>query len=93
MDTGEVLPSLNHCLAAAHGGGYHAVFGEDVVGRLPFPTTASAELCDLVGDLDTRDFAHLPRDVLGAVFERLIPHRRLPRSGREHRPGSAHRRL
>lgn len=73
LDTGQVLPRLRDCFAAAHRIDYHAVFREDVVDRLPFPAAASAELRDLVGHLNTRDFAHLPQDVVGAVFERLIP--------------------
>ncbi|MBC7250086.1 MAG: SAM-dependent DNA methyltransferase [Anaerolineae bacterium] len=73
LDTGQVLPRLRDCFAAAHKIDYHAVFREDVVDRLPFPAAASAELRDLVSDLNTRDFAHLPQDVVGAVFERLIP--------------------
>lgn len=73
LDTGQVLPRLNHCFAEAHKIDYHAVFREDIVDRLPFPAAASAELRDLVDDLNTRDFAHLPQDVVGAVFERLIP--------------------
>jgi methylase of polypeptide subunit release factors len=73
LDTGQVFPRLQDCFAAAHRIDYHAVFREDVVDRLPFPATASAELRDLVSDLNTRDFAHLPQDVVGAVFEQLIP--------------------
>jgi len=73
LDTGQVLPRLQDCFAAAHRIDYHAVFCEDVVDRLPFPATASGELRDLVDDLNTRDFAHLPQDVVGAVFEQLIP--------------------
>jgi len=73
LDTGQVLPRLQDRFAAAHRVDYHAVFREDVVDRLPFPAVASAELRDLVTDLNTRDFAHLPQDVVGAVFERLIP--------------------
>lgn len=73
LDTGQVLPRLGDCFTAAHRIDYHAVFREDMVDRLPFPAAASAELRALVGDLNTRDFAHLPQDVVGAVFERLIP--------------------
>ena len=73
VDTAQVLPRLQTCFEAAHKIDYHAVFREDVVDRLPFPAEASAELRDLVGDFNTRDFAHLPQDVVGAVFERLIP--------------------
>lgn len=73
LDTGQVLPALMHCFAEAHKIDYHAVFREDVVDRLPYPAAASAELRALVEDLNTRDFAHLPQDVVSAVFERLIP--------------------
>ncbi|MDP2989286.1 MAG: N-6 DNA methylase, partial [Kiritimatiellota bacterium] len=73
LDTSQVMPRLDACFAEAHKIDYHAVFREDVVDRLPFPAEASAELRDLVGVLNTRDFAHLPQDVVGAVFERLIP--------------------
>lgn len=73
VDTGRVIARLQDCFALAHRIDYHAVFREDVVDRLPFPAAASAELRDLVGDLDTRDFADVPQDVVGAVFERLIP--------------------
>lgn len=74
LDTGEVLSRLKHCFAEAHKIDYHAVFAdESVVDHLPFPAAASAELRALVNDLHSRDFAHLPQDVVGAVFERLIP--------------------
>ena len=73
LDTAQVMPRLQECFNKAHLIDYHAVFREDVVDRLPFPAQASAELRDLVGVLNTRDFAHLPQDVVGAVFEHLIP--------------------
>jgi methylase of polypeptide subunit release factors len=73
LDTSQVMLRLLACFAEAHIIDYHAVFREDVVDRLPFPAEASAELRDLVGVLNTRDFAHLPHDVVGAVFEQLIP--------------------
>lgn len=73
LDTAQVMPHLERCFNEAHKIDYHAVFREDIVDRLPFPEIASAELRDLVEDLNTRDFAHLPQDVVGAVFERLIP--------------------
>jgi methylase of polypeptide subunit release factors len=73
LDTSQVLPRLYNCFAKAHEIDYHAVFRDDIIDRLPFPSTASAELRNLVEDLNTRDFAHLPQDVVGAVFERLIP--------------------
>jgi type I restriction enzyme M protein len=73
LDTSQVMLRLQACFTEAHKIDYHAVFRDDVVDRLPFPAEASAELRNLVGMLNTRDFAHLPQDVVGAVFERLIP--------------------
>lgn len=73
LDTSQVLPRLNACFARAHEIDYHAVFREAIIDQLPFPAAASSELQALVEDLNTRDFAHLPQDVVGAVFERLIP--------------------
>jgi methylase of polypeptide subunit release factors len=73
LDSAQVMPRLKHCFARAHQIDYHAVFREDVVDRLPYPAAASEELRNLVEDLNTRDFAHLPQDVVGSVFERLIP--------------------
>jgi type I restriction enzyme M protein len=73
LDTGVVMSRLEQCFAEAHKIDYHAVFRDDIVDRLPFPAAASAELRGLVGDLNTRDFSNLPQDVVGAVFERLIP--------------------
>lgn len=73
LDTSQVMPRLQACFAEAHKIDYNAVFSEDVADRLPFPAVASVELRELVEILNTRDFAHLPQDVVGAVFERLIP--------------------
>jgi hypothetical protein len=73
LDSGQVLPRLSYCFSEAHKIDYHAVFREDIVDKLPFPEAALVELRNLINDLNTRDFAHLPQDVVGAVFERLIP--------------------
>ncbi|MEN4101117.1 MAG: N-6 DNA methylase, partial [Anaerolineaceae bacterium] len=73
IDSGQVLPRLSYCFNEAHKIDYHAVFREDIVDKLPFPEAALVELRNLINDLNTRDFAHLPQDVVGAVFERLIP--------------------
>ena len=73
LDTSQVMPRFQVCFTEAHKIDYHAVFREDVVDHLPFPAAASAELRDLVVVLNTRDFAHLPQDVVGAVFEHPIP--------------------
>ncbi len=73
VDSSQVLPTLRRCFAKALEVDYHAVFREDIVDAIPFPRAASQELAALVEDLNTRDFASLPQDVVGEVFERLIP--------------------
>lgn len=73
LDSSQVLPTLRRCFQKALEVDYHAVFQEDIVDAIPFPREASLELAALVGDLNTRDFANLPQDVVGEVFERLIP--------------------
>jgi type I restriction enzyme M protein len=73
VDSSQVLPTLRTAFAKALEIDYHAVFEEDFADRLKWPSDASNELSSLVNDLNTRDFAHLPQDVVGTVFERLIP--------------------
>lgn len=72
-DTSEVLPGLRAAFAEALKIDYHAVFEEDLPDRLAWPAEASRQLAALIHDFNTRDFASLPQDVIGTVFERLIP--------------------
>jgi len=73
VDTSQVLSTLRAAFARASEIDYHAVFAEDVPDRIQWPSGASHELVDLIRDFHTRDFAHVPQDVIGIVFERLIP--------------------
>ena len=73
VDTALVLPKLRAAFAEARKIDYHAVFDEALPDRIPWPAEASHALADLVHDFNTRDFASLPQDVVGIVFERLIP--------------------
>jgi len=52
---------------------YQAIFEEELTEKIPFPQAAVDELKDLVDDLDKYDFYTVPQDVVGQVFERLIP--------------------
>ena len=72
-DSSEVLPGLRAAFAEALKIDYHAVFEEDLPDRVTWPAQASRELAALIHDFNTRDFASLPQDVIGTVFERLIP--------------------
>ncbi len=73
VDTAQVLPKLRGAFAEARKIDYHAVFDEALPDRIQWPAEASHALADLVHDFNTRDFASLPQDVIGTVFERLIP--------------------
>lgn len=72
-DSSQVLPALRAAFAQALKIDYHAVFQEDLPDRVQWPSDASRELAGLIKDFNTRDFANLPQDVVGTVFERLIP--------------------
>ena len=69
----HVLPFIRSAFAEALKIDYHAVFDEDMPDRLQWPSNASEELVSLINDFNTRNFDNLPQDVVGTVFERLIP--------------------
>lgn len=73
VDTAQVLPKLRAAFTEARKIDYHAVFDEALPDRIQWPAEASHALADLIHDFNTRDFAALPQDVVGTVFERLIP--------------------
>lgn len=73
VDSSYVMPRLRVAFAEALRVDYHAVFAEVLIDRLPYPQAAATELAALIEDLNTRDFASLPQDVVGQVFEQLIP--------------------
>lgn len=73
VDSAQVLPTLRAAFARALAIDYYAVFAEDLPDRIQWPAQASRELAALIQDFHTRDFSHVPQDVIGAVFEQLIP--------------------
>ena len=73
VDSSQVLKMLRGAFDLALKIDYHAVFEEDVPDRVQWPAEASRELASLIHDFQTRNFALLPQDVVGTVFERLIP--------------------
>ena len=73
VDSSYVMPRLRAAFAEALKVDYHAVFAEALIDQLPYPAAAATELAHLMADLNTRDFANLPQDVVGQVFEQLIP--------------------
>ena len=73
MTVSEVLPALNRAFAEALKIDYHAVFAEALPDTIKWPAAAAKKLAALIHDFNTRDFSSLPQDVVGTVFERLIP--------------------
>ena len=68
-----VMPRLRDLFAHACRIDYQAVFEESIVEHIPFPQAALDELVALTADLERGDFAEMPQDVVGRVFEGLIP--------------------
>jgi len=73
VDPSQVLPTLRRAFAEALKVDYHAVFAEDLSDTVSWPGEAAKRLTALIHDFNTRDFSSLPQDVIGTVFERLIP--------------------
>jgi len=73
VDPAQVLPTLRRAFAEALKVDYHAVFSEDLPDTVAWPGEAAKQLTALIHCFNTRDFSNLPQDVVGTVFERLIP--------------------
>jgi type I restriction-modification system DNA methylase subunit len=52
---------------------YQAVFEEDFTDTVPFPKEGVEPLINLLDDLQRYNFSQMPQDVVGNVFEKLIP--------------------
>ena len=53
---------------------YQAVFEEDpILDEVKFSNEAIKTLTELIDKLNKRNFSHMPQDVVGQVFEKLIP--------------------
>ena len=60
---------------------WQAVFEEDFIDSISFPDLAIEELAKLIQDLNRFNFSNMPQEVLGAVFEKLIPYEERRRLG------------
>jgi len=69
-----VMSRLRNCFAEALTIDYQAVFEESIADHIPLPQAAIDELVALTEDLDRAHFAEVPQDVIGQVFEGLIPY-------------------
>jgi len=73
LDPTQASDRLKECFAEARAIDYLAVFEEDFPDRIDLPTQAVRELADLISDLNRFNFSNMPQDVIGQVFEKLIP--------------------
>jgi len=64
---------LAEFLAQARAIDYQAVFIEDITDRISIPEFAAMELENLIADLQRYNFSQMPEDVIGTVFQELIP--------------------
>ncbi|MBF0517973.1 MAG: SAM-dependent DNA methyltransferase, partial [Nitrospirae bacterium] len=52
---------------------YQAVFAEDFPDKVPYPKNGVEPLVNLIETLNKYNFSQMPQDVVGNVFEKLIP--------------------
>lgn len=73
MDDAMIVSRLRHYFDLARAIDYQAIFEEELTERIPYPQAAIDELRSLISDLNYYNFYTVPQDVIGQVFERLIP--------------------
>ena len=73
VDDAMIVSRLRHYFDLARAIDYQAIFEEELTERIPFPQAAIDELKSLISDLNYYNFYTVPQDVIGQVFERLIP--------------------
>jgi len=73
VDDAMIVSRLKHYFDLARAIDYQAIFEEELTERIPFPQAAIDELRSLISDLNYYNFYTVPQDVIGQVFERLIP--------------------
>ena len=74
LDLSLVLKKLSDCFDKAKHIDYQAIFEEEIIDKVPYPEKALLELQSLLDDLEKYNFSNMPQDVVGKVFEKLIPY-------------------
>ena len=74
LDGQAAAKRFSETFEKARGKDWHAVFKEDFLDRVIIPDPAIIELTKLIKDLNRFNFSIMPQDVIGAVFEKLIPY-------------------
>jgi len=73
VDDAMIVSRLRYYFDLASAIDYQAIFEEELTERIPYPQAAIDELKSLIVDLNYYNFYAVPQDVIGQVFERLIP--------------------
>lgn len=73
INPSKISEKLNEYFEIARQIDYQAVFEEDFPDKVTFPSTGIDPLINLLDDLNRYNFSHMPQDVVGNVFEKLIP--------------------
>jgi type I restriction enzyme M protein len=78
MDLAEIDPSqadakLKEYFEEARQIDYQAVFEQDFLDQIAIPSSGVDALAKLITDLNRFNFSQMPQDVVGQVFEKLIP--------------------
>ena len=71
----EVHQRLQESFNAGTRLGYGVIFASDFVEKIPVPDEASSEISRLIEELNRYDFSKIGYDVVGRIFEKLIPPR------------------
>ena len=74
VDARTAQQVLRERFAEAKNIDWFAVFEDDLIDELPWPDLAVPEISGLLGSLENYSFHSVPQDVIGKVFEGLIPH-------------------
>lgn len=73
IDPATISEKLQEYFESARRIDYQAVFEEDFTDTIPIPPSAIDVLTTLIVDLNRFNFSNMPQDVVGNVFEGLIP--------------------
>lgn len=73
IDPSQINEKLKEYFEMARQIDYQAVFEDDFTDNIPIPPSGVEPLAVLISDLNRFNFSHMPQDVIGNVFEKLIP--------------------
>ena len=73
IDPFTIADRLREYFGKAKAIDYQAVFDEDFPDKLPLPRLAGEIIGELVENLNRYNFSSMPQDVIGRVFEQLVP--------------------